>query len=247
MDDLLSGPVTGLAEAIRTRQISAIEVVAGYLRRIEAVNLQLNAVVALAAESGLAQAQAVDTALARGDHIGPLHGIPMTIKDSLNTAGVVSTWGTPGRRGVVPTEDATVVARLKKAGAILLGKTNTPELTLSFETDNPIHGRTNNPYDLERAPGGSSGGGAALIAVGGIPFDIGSDTGGSIRIPAHCCGITGLKPTTGRVPRTGHAISPVGWLNSLTQIGPLARYVDDLALLLPILVGPDGIYLSRLA
>ena len=242
LHDALYGPVTSLAEAIRRRQISVVEVVESYLQRIEAVNTRLNAVVALDAEGALAQARDADTVLAQGDtdRLGPLHGVPMTIKDSFDTAGMVSTWGTPGRADAVPIEDATVVARLKSAGAILLGKTNTPELTLSFETHNPIHGRTNNPYDLERAPGGSSGGSAALVAVGAIPFDIGTDTGGSIRIPAHCCGITGLKPTTGRVPRTGHAISPIGWLNSLTQPGPLARYVDDLHLLLSIIAGPDG-------
>lgn len=240
INDLLSGSVAALAEAIRARRVSAVEVVEGCLRRIETVNPRLNAVVALQAERALARAGQADAAPANGDPVGSLHGVPMTIKDSLDTAGLVSTWGTPGRVSVVPTDDATVVARLRDAGAILLGKTNTPELTLSFETNNPIHGRTNNPYDPERAPGGSSGGGAALIAVGGIPFDIGSDTGGSIRVPAHCCGIAGLKPTGGRVPRTGHAISPVGWLNGLTQIGPLARCVADLTLLLPIIAGPDG-------
>lgn len=238
--DLCFAPVTRLAELVHTKQISAVELVEAHLRRIEVVNPPLNAVVALAADAALAQARAADAALARGDVLGQLHGVPMTIKDSLDTAGVVSSWGTPGRANFVPEADATVVARLRAAGAILLGKTNTPELTLSYETSNPLHGRTNNPYDLSRAPGGSSGGGAALIAVGGSPFDIGSDTGGSIRVPAHCCGIAGLKPTSGRVPRTGHAVSAVGWLNSLTQLGPLARTVADLALLLPLIAGPDG-------
>jgi amidase len=164
----------------------------------------------------------------------------MTIKDSFDTAGVVSTWGTPGRVNTVPDRDATVVARLKAAGAILLGKTNTPEFTLSFETNNPIYGRTNNPYDFSRTSGGSSGGAAAIVAAGGSPFDIGTDTGGSIRLPSHFCGIAGIRPTSGRVPRTGHAIPPGGLVDLLTQVGPMARFVEDLALILPVIAGPDG-------
>jgi amidase len=164
----------------------------------------------------------------------------MTIKDSFDTAGVVSTWGTTGRASHIPELDATVVARLRNAGAILLGKTNTPEFTLGHETDNLIYGRTNNPYDPSYSPGGSSGGAAAIVAAGGAPFDIGSDTGGSIRNPAHFCGLAGIKPTTGRVPRTGHAIGPGGLLDTLTQIGPLARTVGDVAFVLRLISGPDG-------
>jgi amidase len=163
----------------------------------------------------------------------------MTIKDSLDTADVITTWGTPGRMRYKPNQDATVVARLKRVGAILLGKTNTPEFTLAFETDNPIYGRTNNPFNVERTSGGSSGGAAAIVSAGGSPFDIGSDTGGSIRLPAHFCGVAGIKPTNGRVHRTGHAISPGSLLDSLTHIGPIARYVEDLMLLLPLIAGPD--------
>jgi amidase len=140
----------------------------------------------------------------------------------------------------VPTRDATVVARLKAAGGILVGKTNTPEFTWSDETDNDLFGRTSNPYDLSRTPGGSSGGAAAIVAAGGVPFDIGSDTGDSIRQPAHVCGIAGLKPTQGRVPRTGHWPGFAGIVAGLQQLGPLARRVDDLAWLLPIIAGPDG-------
>jgi amidase len=165
----------------------------------------------------------------------------MTIKDSLDTAGTITTWGTPGRKNYTPTEDATVVKRMKDAGAILLGKTNTPEFTLAYETDNPIYGRTNNPYDFEQTPGGSSGGEAAIIAACGSPAGIGSDTGGSVRVPSHFCGLAAIKPTSGRVPRTGHAI-PFGQLiDSLTQLGPIARYVDDLALILSIISGEDDI------
>jgi amidase len=152
----------------------------------------------------------------------------------------VTTAGSVGWADRVPDRDATVVARLKAAGGILLGKTNTPEFTWSDETDNLLFGRTNNPYDLDRTPGGSSGGAGAIVAAAGSPLDIGSDTGDSIRQPAHVCGIAGLKPTSGRVPRTGHSPSYRGFLESLTQLGPLARRVDDLALVLSVIAGPDG-------
>ncbi|MDJ0867170.1 MAG: amidase [Myxococcota bacterium] len=230
-----------LAGAIRGRELSAREAVDACLARIEAVNPRLNAVVALRAEAARAEAEAADAALARGEARGPLHGLPVTIKDSFDSAGLVSTWGTPGRAGFVPDRDATVVARLRAAGAIVLGKTNTPEFTMGFETDNPIYGRTCNPYAAERSPGGSSGGAAAILAAGGSPLDLGTDTGGSIRMPAHACGITGIRPTTGRVPRTGHAIGPGSAIDALTQVGPMARRVEDLAWVLPILAGPDGL------
>ena len=241
MDQLLSASAVELAAAIRTKQVSSVEIVDACLERIEAVNPTLNAVVQLAADTARAQAQQADQALARDKLHGPLHGVPMTIKDSLDTAGIISTGGTMGRAAFVPKGDATVVARLRDAGAILLGKTNTPEFTMSFETDNLVYGRTSNPYNPSRTSGGSSGGAAAIIAVGGAPFDIGSDYGGSIRLPAHCCGITGIKPTSGRVPRTGHALPFGGLLDSFQQLGPLARCVDDLNLLLPLIAGPDWI------
>ena len=167
--------------------------------------------------------------------------MPMVIKDSLDTQGVISTGGTKGRESFVPAEDATVVRRLKEAGAILLGKTNTPELTLSFETNNLVYGRTNNPWDVSRTSGGSSGGAAAIVSAAGAPFDIGSDFGGSIRLPSHFCGIAGLKPSAGRVPRTGHIYPFGGVQDSFQQLGPLARYVEDLALILPLIAGPDFI------
>jgi amidase len=240
MDDLIFASVKDLAQAIQAKEVSSEEVVKACLQRIDVVNPELNAVVQLTPDTALEQARAADAALARGDIKGLLHGIPMTIKDSFETAGMISTGGTKGRATFVPDQDATVVARLRASGAILLGKTNTPELTLAGETDNLVYGRTNNPYDLSRTPGGSSGGAAAIVATGGSPLDLGSDTAGSIRIPAHYCGIAGIKPTSGRVSRTGHIISfNVGGLDPLTQIGPMARFVEDLILTLPIIAGPD--------
>jgi amidase len=216
-------------------------VVRAFLDRIETVNAKINAVVALAGDEALDAAREADAKLSRGELAGPLHGVPMTIKDSLDTAGVVTTYGTRGRSNAVPSTDATVVARLKGSGAILMGKTNTPEFTLSYETSNSLFGATNNPFDLTRTPGGSSGGASAILAAGGSPFDIGSDYGGSIRLPSHCTGIAGIKPTSGRVPRTGHGFPFGGLLDAFQQLGPMARHVTDLSLLLPIVAGPDGI------
>jgi amidase len=240
MDNLIYASATQLARAIQSKQVSSTEVVTSYVRRIEAVNPSLNAVVQLTADTALDQARAADASLARGQFHGPLHGVPMTIKDSFDTAGVISTGGTLGRAAYVPTQDATAVARLRAAGAILLGKTNTPDLTLAGTTENLVYGRTNHPCDPALTPGGSSGGSAAILAAGGSPVDLGSDTGGSIRIPSHFCGTAGIKPTSGRVPRTGHIISfDMGALDNLTQPGPMARFVEDLILTLPILAGVD--------
>jgi amidase len=240
MTELIYASATWLAEAIRQKRVSSVEAVQAYLNRIEAVNPTLNAVVQLCADRAMDEARAADAALARSESKGPLHGVPMTLKDSINTAGVITTAGTKGRASFVPQQDATVAARLRGAGAILLGKTNTPELTLHGETLNLVYGRTNNPYNPALTPGGSSGGAAAIVAAGGSPFDLGTDTGGSIRQPAHFCGIAGLKPTSGRVPRTGHIINyEMGALDALTQIGPLARTVEDLSLIFPIIAGPD--------
>ena len=239
MDEILDGPVRSLAEAITSQQITSVQMVTAFLDRIERVNPKLNAVVHLTAEIALKHARIADTDLKNGKLKGPLHGVPVTIKDSLDTTDAITTWGTKGRADVRPGADATCVARLREAGAILMGKTNTPEFTLSFETDNLVYGRTNNPYDLDRTPGGSSGGAAAIIAAGGSPLDIGTDTAGSIRLPAHFCGIAGIKPTSGRVPCTGNALPTSGLLAPLSQPGPLGRFVDDLIYTLPIISGPD--------
>ena len=241
-DDLLFSSAASIAQAIRGREVSAAETVEAHLRRIDEVNPKLNAVVQLASERAMDEARAADAALARGESLGPLHGVPITIKDSHDTEGIVSTGGTMGRKDFVPEADATAVARMRAAGAIVLGKTNTPELTLSFETDNLVYGQTNNPYDVGRTPGGSSGGAGAIIAAGGSAMDLGTDTGGSIRVPSAFCGLAGLKPTSGRVPRTGHIVPwGLGGMDSLTTIGPMARFVEDLWLAFPIIAGPDGI------
>ena len=234
-----------MARAVREREVSARELVDAHLERIAALNPSLNAVVELCAERARSEADVADRAVAQAgsssETLGPLHGVPFTLKDSHDTAGVVSTGGTLGRKGYVPAADSTVAARLRAAGAILLGKTACPELTQAHN-GNAMHPPANNPYDLSRTPGGSSGACAALVAAGGSPLDFGSDTGGSIRGPAHCCGIAALKPTSGRVPRTGHIIAwGLGAMDALTQIGPMARYVEDLALTLPIISGPDGV------
>ena len=230
-----------IAAEIRAGNLSSREIVDACLERIEQVNPKINAVVRLVTERARKEADALDRLAASGQFRGPLHGVPITIKDSLDSEGIVSTGGTMGRKDFIPQQDAPVVARLRDAGAVLLGKTNTPELTLSGETSNLIYGRTLNPYDLERSPGGSSGGSAAIVACGGAALELGSDTGGSIREPAHLCGITGIKPTSGRTPRSGHIVPYGGGvMDSLTQIGPMARYVEDLVLALPIICGPDG-------
>lgn len=238
--DLTLLPAGEVAGLIRRSEVSAVEVMDACLARIAQVNPGLNAVVTSRADEARADARRADAAVTRGGKLGPLHGVPMTIKDSFDTAGLRSTYGTTGRASFVPRRDASVVARLKAAGAILVGKTNTPEFTWSFETNNLVFGRTNNPWDASLSPGGSSGGAAAIVAAHGVPFDIGTDTGGSIRVPACFCGVAGLKPTAGRVSRAGHAVGPEGYLQSLTHVGPIARTVADLALIHDVIAGPDG-------
>ena len=239
MDELIYCSAASLAQAIREKRVSSYEVVDAHIQRIEKVNPLLNAIVQLTAETALAQAKQADAAVARGEITAPLHGVPFTIKDSFDTKGIISTAGTKGRSSYIPQEDATAVARMRAAGAIVLGKTNLPELSLAYESNNLIYGRTNNPYDLSRTPGGSSGGESAIVAAGGSPLGLGTDGFGSIRLPAHFCGITGLKPTSGRVPFTGLLPHGFGALARFRHVGPMARYVEDLALSLPILAGTD--------
>lgn len=239
--EIFDKPLTEIANAVRQKEIKSVDLVRGFLDRIEKVNGQLNAVVLSNAEHAIKLAEKADTDLDQGNLHGPLHGVPMTIKDSLDTGEMITTWGTTGRKDYRPGPDATCVARLRGAGGIILGKTNTPEFTLWFQTDNLVYGQTKNPFDLTRTPGGSSGGAAAIIAAGASIFDIGTDTGGSIRLPSHFSGIVGIKPTTGRVPCTGNALPSSGLIAPLTQPGPMARYVSDLSYLLKIISGPDQI------
>ncbi|MBZ5564907.1 MAG: amidase [Acidobacteriia bacterium] len=239
MKEIVYASATNLAQAIRAKKVSSSEVVSANLEFIGKVNPKLNAIVQLAPDAATAQAKKADEAMARGENWGSLHGVPITIKDGWETKGIISSAGTAGRALFVPQEDATVVARLRSAGAIVLGKTNVPELSLTNETDNAVYGRTNNPYDLSRTPGGSGGGQAAIIAAGGSPLDIGCDAGGSIRNPSHFCGIAGIKPTTGLVPLTGYFPFPTGVRAQLTAAGPMARTVEDLVLTLPLVIGID--------
>ena len=204
------------------------------------MNPAINAVVTLAAESAIDEARAADGSIARGVIAGPLHGVPFTAKDVLETAQVETRAGLSERVGIVPSKDAVAVARMRRAGAILLGKTNVPPGGSGGVTDNPVHGRTRNPFDRERSPAGSSGGEAAIQSAGGSPVGLGSDSGGSLRVPARYCGIAALKPTTGRVPNTGALRHKGGLSDSRTQIGPLSRFVQDLAPPLSIIAGPDS-------
>ena len=240
MDEIIFSSATNLAQTIRDKKASSAEVVGAYLKRINEVNPKLNCFVQFN-EKAQAQALEADAALARGEVKGPLHGVPMTTKDSIETAGVITTGGTLGWASHMPQEDATAIGRLRAAGAIMLGNTNVPEFCMSGESTNLVYGQSNNPYDLSRVPGGSSGGEAATISAGGSPAGLGSDGAGSIRWPAHCCGIAGLKPTSGRVPKTGHwpTLSGIGLLDPTFHVGPLARYVEDLTLVLSVISGVD--------
>src|SRR3954467_1520125 len=243
MGALTGVPGVALAALVARREASAADVVAAHLERIAAVDGAIGAVVALDADGALAAARAADAGVARREPRGPLHGVPFTVKDNLCAAGLPMTIGDPARVGVVADRDATAVVRLKGAGAILLGKTNCPPYGGGTETDNPVHGRTSNPYDLARTPGGSSGGEAAIVAAGGSACGLGTDSGASVRLPAHFCGLAALKPTAGRVPVTG-VIDDLGQIGALgdprTQVGILARSARDLALILELVSGPDG-------
>jgi amidase len=234
---------TQLAAAIRAGHVSASEVLEAHLAQIATHNPTLNAVITLNAEQARKQAREADEALARGEVWGPLHGVPFTLKDAHATAGMRTTTGFPPLANYVPQEDSPVAARLKKAGGILIGKTNVHMMLADpAQTINPIFGRTKNPWNIERTPGGSSGGAAAALAAGMTPFEIGTDLTGSIRIPAHFCGVFGLKPTEQRVPLTGLIPGLPGPrpIRIMSCIGPMARTVEDLALLFALIAGPDG-------
>lgn len=224
-----------LAQQIRQRELSAVEVMEAHLRQIEAVNPKVNAVVTLLPERAMESARAADDALARGKTVGPLHGLPIAHKDLVQTAGIRTTRGSPLFADHVPTEDALIVERLRGAGALTIGKTNTPEFGAGSQTFNPVFGATLNPYDTTRTCGGSSGGAAVALACGMLPIADGSDTGGSLRNPAAFCNVVGFRPSPGRVPSYPKA---TGWFTYSVE-GPMARTVGDAALMLSAIAGPD--------
>jgi amidase len=233
--ELWSETAGALAEKIRRRELSAAEVVRAHLARIDAVNPELNAIVTLDPEGALAAAEEADRRLARGEPTGPLHGLPIAVKDLEDTAGMRTTYGSPIYRDHVPDADTLLVERLRRAGAIVIGKTNTSEFGAGSQTFNAVFGATRNPFDRSRTAGGSSGGAAAAVAAGMAPLADGSDLGGSIRNPAAFCGLVGLRPSPGRIPDVP-STSP--W-SPLSVRGPIARTVEDAALLLRALCGPD--------
>ncbi len=241
MRDIIGAPAVWLARAIRAKKVSSLEVVRAHLEHIHTVNPRLNAVVFATAESALKQARSADRRNTRKNQLGPLHGVPFTAKDIFDTAGLPTTAGLRMLRSNIPDHDATVVARMREAGAILIGKTNCPPGGTGGDSWNPLHGGTRNPYDVSRSPGASSSGEAAIIAAGGSPLGIGSDSGGSIRMPAHYCGVAALKPTSGLVPSTGGYGLVGGLTDPRSQVGPMARFVSDLIAALPIMAGPDGV------
>lgn len=235
-NNLIFSDATTLADLVRTKAVSPVEIVQAHLDRIATVNPQINAIVTVA-DGALAAAKAAEAAVLAGDDLGPLHGVPFTVKDSIDTAGVLTQRGSPIFKGRLPDADATSVARMKKAGAILLAKTNLPEFSYWIESDNLLSGRSNNPWNLTRTPGGSSGGESAAIAAGMSPLGLGTDLAISIRGPAAQTGITSMKATHGRVPMTG--IWPRA-PRRFWHVGPMAHSVRDIALVFAQLIGPDG-------
>src|ERR1700724_1108766 len=228
-----------IAAKIRCKAVSPVEVARAHLDRIERMNPRLNAFVDYKPEAVLTQAREAEKAILRGDDVGRRDGVPLSIKSAIDVAGHRCESGTRLRVGYVAAEDATVVARLRAAGAVILGVTNAPELLMAWETDNLLYGRTNNPWDLTRTSGGSSGGEAAAIAAGLSAGGVGSDGGGSIREPAHFCGICGLKPTPGRIPSTGHFPKSGGPFALIGVVGPMARTIEDVRMLFEVMAGWD--------
>ena len=229
-----------LADKIKRRECSPVDVVEAHLRHAADLQPKLNAFVTLDAERAMAQARDAESALQKKETTGPLHGVPLTIKSCIDVAGLRCPAGSALRCAYIPLTDAPLVSRLKAAGAVILGNTNTPEFLMAYETNNSLQGRTSNPWDLERTPGGSSGGEAAAIAAGCSAGGVGSDGGGSIRVPAHFSGICGLKPTPGRIPISGHFPPGGGAFPWLGVVGPMARTVADVRLLFEVMAGPDA-------
>ncbi|HEY8545689.1 MAG TPA: amidase [Acidimicrobiales bacterium] len=241
MADIHFLPAAELCRLLAAGELSSVELLDHFLERIDRLDGPVNAVVALDAERARARAAEADAARARGESWGPLHGLPMTVKDAFETEGLTTTSGAPELRAHVPAADATAVARLKGAGAIVFGKTNLPLYAGDLQTYNEVYGRTANPWDTDRTCGGSSGGAAAALAAGFTGLELGSDIGGSIRNPAHYCGVFGLKTTWGIVPGRGHIPGPPGTLSEsdVGVFGPMGRSAEDLALGLDVLAGPD--------
>jgi Asp-tRNA(Asn)/Glu-tRNA(Gln) amidotransferase A subunit family amidase len=228
-----------MSRQVREREISPVELARAHLSKIERLNPKLNAFIQIDGERVRQQAREAEAAVMIGRELGPLHGVPISIKSSIEVVGMKCEAGTRLRAGFVATKDAPLVSRLRRAGAVILGVTNTPELLMAWETDNALYGRTNSPWDLERTPGGSSGGESAAIASGMSAGGVGSDGGGSIRVPAHFSGICGLKPTPGRIPSTGHFPPSGGPFALIGVVGPMARNVADLKILFEVMQGPD--------
>jgi Asp-tRNA(Asn)/Glu-tRNA(Gln) amidotransferase A subunit family amidase len=234
------GALTEIAQEIRSKNVSPVEIVELYLKRIETLQTKLNAFVHLDAEGACQQARVAERSILRGAELGPLHGVPVTIKSCIDVTGWPCPAGSLLRKDYVAKQDAPLVSRLKAAGAILLGSTNTPEYLMAYETDNLLTGKTRNPWDLMHSAGGSSGGEAAAIAAGCSAGGVGSDGGGSIRVPAHFCGICGLKPTPGRVPATGHFPPGAGAFSWIGVVGPMARTIAGVRVLFEVMAGPDS-------
>jgi Asp-tRNA(Asn)/Glu-tRNA(Gln) amidotransferase A subunit family amidase len=239
MSELTFLPAVSMAQQVRQKKVSPVELVEAHLARIEKLHPKLNAFVQVDVARAREQARQAEVAVVRNKKLGPLHGVPLSIKSSVPVKGLRCEAGTKLRAGWIAEKDAPLVSRLRDAGAIILGTTNTPELLMAWETDNLLYGCTNNPWDLSRTPGGSSGGEAAAIASGCSAGGVGSDGGGSIRVPAHFSGICGLKPTPGRIPATGHFPTSVGPFALLGVVGPMARTVADLKALFEAMQGPD--------
>jgi amidase len=229
-----------IGQEIRSKNVSPVEIVELHLKRIEALQPKLNAFVHLDSACARRQARAAEHSVLRGAQLGALHGVPLTIKSCIDVAGWPCPAGSLLRKGYVADQDAPLVSRLKAAGAILLGNTNTPEFLMDYETDNLVTGKTSNPWDLTYSAGGSSGGEAAAIAAGCSAGGVGSDGGGSVRVPAHFCGICGLKPTPGRVPATGHFPPGTGAFSWIGAVGPMARTIADVRSLFEVMAGPDA-------
>jgi Asp-tRNA(Asn)/Glu-tRNA(Gln) amidotransferase A subunit family amidase len=240
MSPLFHSSIARLTAGIRSKKISPVEVVDTLIERAADCEAQVNSFVQLDADSARAQARAAEAAVMRGTALGQLHGLPVTIKSCIDIAGWPCPAGSTLRKDYVPGRDAPLVARLKAAGAIILGNTNAPEFLMAYESNNLLTGKTSNPWNLEYTAGGSSGGEAAAIAAGCSMGGVGSDGGGSIRVPAHFCGVCGLKPTPGRIPSVGHFPPGAGALNWLGAVGPMARTIADLRELFEVLAGPDA-------